>query len=202
MQYTAYLEKILGNKTKIALLRVFYKIPDKIWTSRELARYIGMYNTTILDNFDDFVDFGLLEVGMHGKGKTIKVNKESFVFRRIVKPLFGTEKNTFEELLSSLKSLIKPKEIKLLALFGSIVEHKEKPNSDIDLLIVTENKETIEKQILKKQAAISKQFGNELSPYIFTPQEFKRKQNSPFLRDAKKKCLILYGDWNENSSSQ
>ena len=202
MQYTHYLDKILGNKTKINLLRVFYRLPDKTWTSRELAEYVGTYNTTVLDNLGDFVDFGLVDVGMHGHGKTIKVNKKNYIFTHIVCPLFETEQTTFNELLSELKRLINKKEIKLFALFGSVVEHKERPNSDIDLLIVTENKEKIEPILTKKQAIIAEKFGNEISPHLFTLKEFKKKQKSPFLHDAKKKSLIVYGEWDENSFSE
>ncbi len=195
MQYTRYLPKIFGNKTKINILRVFYRLPDKTWTSRELARYIGTYNTTILDNLNDFIDFGLLDIGAHGHSKTIKVNKKSYVFTQIICPLFETEQNTFSALLSELKMMIKPNEVTLFALFGSVAEHMEKPNSDIDLLIVTDNKERVETILTKKQGIIAAQFGNELSHHIFSLEEFKKKQKSPFLQDAKKKSLIFYGEW-------
>ena len=195
MLYNFYLEKLLGNKTKIAMLRTFYKIPDKIWSSRDLAKFIGTYNTTILDNLGDLEDMGLIDIGMHGHVKTIKLNKESFVFADIVKPLFRKEEDTIKELIETIKTAINKKDVELLALFGSIVERKEKPASDIDLLIVARNREKIDKLLMEKQGIISRKFGNEISPYIMSPQEFKQKQNAPFIKEAKKSYIIIHGEW-------
>ena len=193
MLYSLYLEKLLGNKTKIAMLRTFYKIPDKIWSSRDLAKFIGTYNTTILDNLGDLEDMGLIDIGMHGHVKTIKLNKESFVFNDIIKPLFRKEEDTLKELIGTIKAAINKKDVELLALFGSIVEKKEKPTSDIDLLIVAKSKEKIDKLLIEKQGAISGRFGNEISPYIMSPQEFKEKQNAPFTKEARKNFILMSG---------
>lgn len=202
MQYNNYLEQILGNKTKIGVLRVLCQFPDKIWTEREIAKYIEVYNTTVLDNMQDLVNFGIVIIGMHGRAKTVRVNKKNFVFKYVLYPLFETEKRTIEALISSLKSLINKKETKLFLFYGSIVEHKEMPTSDIDLLIITYNKEKAEEQIIKRQSEIVEQFGNEFSITIWSVEEFKKKKNSPFLQTAKKNGIVLYGDWNENSERQ
>ena len=130
MLYRNYLEKLLGNRTKIAMLRSFYQIPNKIWSSRDLAKFIGIYNTTVLDNLVDLEEMGLVDIGMHGHVKTIKLNKES-----------------------------------------------------VDILLT------------EKQGYIVKMFGNELAPHIMSPAEFKEKQNAPFLREAKKNHIPIYGEW-------
>ncbi|GEM_PF-2589497 len=195
MLYRPYMEKLLGNKTKIAVCRAFCKIPDKIWSSRDLAKFIGTYNTTVLDNLGDLEEMGLVDIGQHGHVKTIKLNKESFVFRDILKPLFEKEEKTLKILIEHLKLIINPKDIELFIMFGSIVAKKEKSNSDIDVLIVTKNKEKLDRILTEKQSEISKRFGNELSTYIMSPQEFKEKQKSPFLREAKKNHITVYGEW-------
>ena len=195
MLYNNYVEKLFGNKTKIAMLRAFYKIPDKIWSSRDLAKFIGTYNTTILDNLGDLEDMGLIYIGMHGHVKTIKLNKESFVFTDVVKTIFRKEGDTFKELIETIKTIINKKDVELLAVFGSIVEKKEKPASDIDLLIVTRNKEKIDKLLTEKQCFISSRFGNEISPHIMSPQEFKGKQSTPYIKEAKKNYVIIHGEW-------
>ena len=170
MIYTRYLEKVLGNKTKIAMLRAFYKVPDKVWTSRGLADFIGTYNTTVLDNLGDLEEMGILIIGSHGKVKTIKVNKDSFIFKEMVKPLFQAEKNSLDKLIKDLKAMLGPKDAKLFLVFGSIVDQKERPNSDIDLIVVTENKGKIDKIIENNQHVISNKYGNGLSFFFFLPQ--------------------------------
>lgn len=195
MRYHHYLEKLLGNKTKISLLRTLYKIPDKVWTSRSLAKFIGTYNTTILDNLSDLAEMGVLHIGNYGRGKTIQLNKQSFIFAEVIKPLFEKEEKSLAVLINKLKSLFNKADLELMVLFGSLVSHEEKPNSDIDLLIVTKNKKQMEEIITQRQGEIAVQFGNELSPYILSPSEFKGKQNTPFIKDIKKKQIILAGEW-------
>ena len=195
MLYSKYLEKVLGNRTKIVMLRAFSRIPEKVWTSRGLAHFLGTYNTTVLDNLGDLEEMGLLDLGMHGHVKTIKFNRESFVFKEIVKPLFGAERKTLDILIEDLKSAVSPKDVSLFALFGSIAEHSERSNSDIDVIIVTENKDKIEKSLEEAQYSISKKFGNELSPFVLSPTEFKAKQDTSFIKEAKKNHIVLHGKW-------
>ncbi|MEK6921796.1 MAG: nucleotidyltransferase domain-containing protein, partial [Nanoarchaeota archaeon] len=123
-------------------------------------------------------------------------------FHEIIHPLFEKEKKSLQELLLSLQQLVDKKETKLYLLYGSIVNHTENPNSDLDLLIVTENKKMAEQRIIKKQSEIAEKFGNEVSVTLWSPEEFKKKKNSPFLQTAKKNAIIIYGDWNENSERQ
>ncbi|MBI2676166.1 MAG: nucleotidyltransferase domain-containing protein [Candidatus Aenigmarchaeota archaeon] len=195
MIYANYLNRILGNRTKIALLRIFCKMPDKVWTSRELARFIGTYNTTVLDNLTDFEEMDLLNISMHGHGKAIKVNKESFIFTEIVRPLFEAETMTLNRLIYDLKAMIDPKDVRLFCLFGSIAEHMEKPGSDIDIIIVTRKKGKIERLLAEKEGMIARKYGNELSVHIFSSKEFRSKQNTPFLREARKRHIVLHGRW-------
>ncbi len=195
MQFKNYMEKLLGNKAKIAMLRAFCAVPEKVWTSRDLAKFIGTYNSTILRNLGDFEDMGIVEIGMHGHVKTIKLNRAGFSFSKIAKPIFDAEKNTLNSLIEDLKEIIKPGDVKFFALFGSVAEGKERPNSDIDLLIVSEKKEKVVEALEKNRSEIAKKYGNEISFQIFSQKEFKLKQSSPFLRDAKKKYISIYGDW-------
>lgn len=199
MQYSSFIEHIAGNRTKIQILRIFYQFPEKMWTARELAKYIRTYHTTVLDNLLDLMDFGIVKIGMHGHGKVLQVNKKNFIFKEMLCPLFEKEKRSREELISSLKELVIEKETKLCVLYGSIAEQKEKPNSDIDLLIVTSQKEKAEERIMKKQSEIVERFGNELSVTLWNIEDFKKKKYSPFIQTAKKKSIIIYGDWNEDS---
>jgi len=194
MIYRKYLEKLLGNKTKVALLRVFADVPDKAWTIRELARFIHTYNTTVQDNLPDLEDMGIVEKGMHGKGMVVKVKKDSFVFSHIVAPLFGAEKKTFDALTASLKDAL-PKGTMCAVLFGSVAAHTETPHSDIDILVIAADKRAAEESIGRAQSRIAREFGNELSLHLLTPAEFRQKQQTPFIKEAKKTGIVLQGRW-------
>ncbi|MBI5347046.1 MAG: nucleotidyltransferase domain-containing protein [Candidatus Aenigmarchaeota archaeon] len=195
MIFAKYLEKLVGNKTKIGMLRMFSRIPEKVWSSRDLAKAIGTYNTTVLDNLGDFEEMGLIDLGYHGHVKTIKVNKDSFLFAGVVKPLFEKEAKSLDFLLEDLKSTINTDGLKLAAVFGSIAEHKERPDSDIDILVVTSKKISAEKLLEDNQHRMLKKYGNQISAFVFSPEEFRKKKNAPFIKEAMKNNIVLYGKW-------
>ncbi len=190
-----YLENLLGSRTKVKVLKAFAGMPEKAWTSRELAKFVGVSNMSILRCLGDLADMNLVDISKTGNSHVIKVKKSSFAFTKILKPLFTAEKGTREELINDVKDLIPSRYVTTYAIFGSVAAKEEKPNSDIDLLIVTKYKDKIEKLITETQWQITGKYGNLLSPFIMTEAEFKGKQNTPFIRDAKKRHILLAGRW-------
>lgn len=82
----------------------------------------------------------------------------------------------------------------MVALFGSIAKALESVDSDIDILIVAENKKEIMSKIDERRNKIITEFGNLLSPLILTELEFKRKKNTPFAKDLIKNYEIIQGE--------
>ena len=62
MIFTNYLERVLGSKAKIKILRTVYKIPEKGWTSRELSMFIGISHTAVLKSLPDLIDMNILKI--------------------------------------------------------------------------------------------------------------------------------------------
>ena len=68
MLFHTYLEKILGTKVKIKLLRVMYKFPTKIFTGRELAGHIkGVSHTAVSKSLKDPIEMNLINIEYSGK---------------------------------------------------------------------------------------------------------------------------------------
>lgn len=195
MLYHNYMEKLLGSIVKVKIARTLCRIPQKTWTSRELAKFIGISNMSVLRTLKDFMEMNLIGLSRAGNSHIISVKKSSFAFTEILKPLFDLEKSALESLEYDLKGMFPPKYIILYALFGSLVAKEEKPNSDIDLLVVTDHPDQVENLLAEKQWEISGKYGNIISPFIMTRKEFKEKQDSPFLKEAKKSHIILQGRW-------
>ena len=184
------METLLGSKVKVKILRALFRFQTKTFTSRELAKHINVSHTAVLKSLTDLQGMNIIKVESHGTSNLITLNKESYLYNEL-KKLFDFEHETLQNLKAELQEIsIKAKSV---VLFGSVVKKKEKFNSDIDLLIITQNKLRANEIIAKKQEIFSKKFGNVISAYIMTENEFKRKRNAPFVKDLLKDYIVIHG---------
>ena len=191
MKINIYLEELLGSKVKIKILRALAKFETKSFTSRELAKSIKVSHTAVIKSLDDLKGINVVGVVHPGTSNIIKLNKESYL-TDIIMDLFNYERMTLISLKKDIAKGIKT--AKKIALFGSIAEKKEKLNSDIDILIIAKNKEEIMKLIAEKQNKFSKKFGNIISAYILTENEFKKNKNTDLIKNIIKRHIMIKGD--------
>ena len=191
MLFNSYLETLLGSRVKVKILRAFYRFPTKTFSSRELAKYIKVSHTAVLKSFRDLQGMNIVKIESHGTSNLITINQESFLYNEL-KRLFDFEIETLQSLKKEIRGILSKE--KSVALFGSIAQNKEKLNSDIDLLIITQNKAEVNEIIAKKQELFSREFGNVISAHIMTENEFKRKSNTAFVKDLLKSYVLIKGD--------
>jgi predicted nucleotidyltransferase len=191
MLFSKYIEILLGSKVKVKILRALFRFQTKIFTSRELAKQIKVSHTAVLKSLTDLQDMNIIKIESHGTSNLITLNKESHLYNPIAN-LFNFELETLQNLEEEIRKIL-PK-AKSVALFGSIALKKEKPNSDIDILIITKDKSEVNEIIAKKQEIFSKKFGNVISAYIMTENELKRKRNTAFVKDLLQNYVLIKGD--------
>ena len=191
MLFNVYLEALLGSKVKVKILRALLRFETKTFTLRELAGHIKVSHTAVLKSLGDLQGMNIIKIESHGTSNLITINKESYLYKEL-KRLFDFEVQTIQQLKEEIKKIL-PK-AKSVALFGSIAMKREKLDSDIDVLIITQDKSEINEIIAKNQEAFSKQFGNILSAHIMTEIEFKRKKNTPFVKDILENYILIEGD--------
>ncbi len=191
MLFNNYLETLFGSKVKVRILKAFYRFPTKTFSSRELAKHIKVSHTAVLKSLGDLQGMNIIKIESHGTSNLITLNQESFLYNKL-KILFDFEIETLQGLKKEIKKTL-PK-VKIVVLFGSIAQKKEELNSDIDLLIITQNKSEANEIIAKKQKLFIKKFGNVISAYIMTKNEFKRKRSTAFVKDLLKNYILIKGD--------
>ena len=190
MKYNNYLENILGSKAKIKLLRTLYKFRDKKWTIRELANFNKMNHFGVIYALRDLQDMNLIDVEYHGKSNLVTLNDKSILIRLL--RIFDFENNSRKELIKDIKNLLNNKVISCI-LFGSVARGEERPNSDIDLLIIANNKKLVENILYEKLKYFSKSYGNIIMPKIFTEREFIKKKNLPFIKSIETNYIVILG---------
>lgn len=191
MLFHNYVQVLLGSKAKVRILRVLSTYEDKQFTARELADTATISHTAVLKALPDLQEMNIIDIEHHGQSNVIKLNKTSYCYNAI-KSIFKEEKETLgyfkKKIIQSLPNA------DCIILFGSVAEKKEKPTSDVDILILTKNKEQCEQQIAKEQMQWSKEFGNVVAAYIMTKTEFEKKKHTSFIKDLlSKKHDILKG---------
>ena len=191
MLFNNYWETLLGSKVKVKILRALFRFPAKIFTSRELAEQINVSHTAVLKSLGDLQGMNTIKIESHGTSNLISLNKESYLYNELGR-FFNFERETLSHLIDEIGKILP--NAKSIALFGSIAMEKEKPNSDVDVLIITHDKSKFKEVIAKNQEFISKRFGNVISSHIMTEKEFKKKKNSSFVKDILSNYISIRGD--------
>ncbi len=186
-----YLERVVGSKIKVKIVRAMLRFPGKSFTVRELASFIKVSHTPVLRSLGDLEGMNLIKIEKHGTASLLRINKESCLYKPL-KDLFLFEEKTKENLIEALRLALS--KVKMAVLFGSIQKGEERMDSDIDLLIVTDNKKKARKELEKQRIKIINKFGNVISPIILTEEEFKKKKNKPFAKDILKDYCLIKGE--------
>ena len=190
------LDNLLGQKTKIKLLRYLWK-QDIAQSGRKIAQESGINHWQCNKNLKELYTEGVLTMQKAGNMHLYSLRKENYVADKIIIPLFKAESDLFQDLINELKSL-KLQGILSIILFGSIVKTKEKPHSDIDILVIianVANKNKILQEINKRNKHFLSYYGNALSPYIITSAEFKKRQKKGdvLLKNVIRDGFVVYG---------
>lgn len=192
MRLHAFLEEILGSRVKVKVLRLLFKFKPKTFTGRELAASTGLTHTGVRGALRELQAANLIKMEYHGRSNLITLNADSKVYD-VLETLFSEEANTFYTFIRELKREI-PHGIVSCAVFGSVARGTEKQDSDVDVLFITDDKETVQKFIEEKLQFFIRRYGNVITPYIMSKKEFVRKRNTPFVKGVLESYKLVKGE--------
>ncbi len=192
MKFHDILDEILGNRTKVNLLRAFFTYPEKEFTESELQRIAGIPQASVHRNVKSLLSNGTLDRKRIGKANLYSLNREHILYA-LLQYVFENEKNLLSELNKSLKGSIESLPgIELAVLFGSVVKGTERADSDIDIFIVSKaDKSQVEAEMKNLIQNIGNKFGNPVSPMIKNDKELKEIKRSSIYKELKKGEVIF-----------
>lgn len=122
---------------------------------------------------------GLVTVERHGNQKHYRANPEAPIYKELCS-IVGKTIGVQEQVRAALSSL--EQRISLALIYGSIAKQTDTANSDIDVLVVSDDL-TLE-ELYAVLASVEAQLGRNVSPTLYTGREFKkrRKIGNPFLK--------------------
>ena len=192
MLFHNYVETLLGSKVKIKVLRTLWRYKEKEFTIRELAKFLGVSHTGVKKALDDLDRANVIRIRTLGRSSAFKLNANSFG-ASVVEKVFGMEGSALSELRDMVRRRLESPLVISAALFGSVVEGSETPRSDIDVLVVTDQRGKVEEVIVDLQKDVSERFGNSISAYYVSEGDLKKKRSQPPVKQALENHVLICG---------
>jgi len=192
---------LLASGYKQEVLQELVDSPGYMFTVNELVGKVsGSYNS--VNNFlRQLEEFNIVKFQKKGRTYLVQYNQDSR-YHEVIKILLRADNTPLEEAAekwaeefyqnSGLKN-----EIKSIVLFGSVARGTAGPNSDIDILILTEEESKIEE--IKDKARKKAQrlhFDFELVPVVESAEEFRNNlvNGKRFETNVEKDGIVLEGE--------
>jgi hypothetical protein len=149
------IEQLFGSKTRVSMLRNFFRQPDKPFYVRELTRLLDIQINAIRREIELLMKLDLLkeidgsEVGDKKAGFKLRkyyvLNTESILFNELQALILKSQLLEENELIKELES--KSGKILFFLLTGRFTGDKRSP---VDILMVGDLKETVLSRLIKK----------------------------------------------------
>jgi len=171
------------------------------FTYRGKKGFYGPEEVLYLTNLDleadqlalsDLYKMNAVRIRVIGKSHAVTVNTESYA-AGLVDKMFKMEGETLRELVKLVAKKLGDPSITSALIFGSVARGEEEPLSDIDLFILTEDKEKAEGAVSELQREVSKRFGNAISPYILSEEDLADEDKIQILEEIRNKHIVVHG---------
>lgn len=176
MRYRHPLDAILGQLSKVRVLR-FLVTHEREQGGREIARHVGLSHPIVHRSLRDLAAHGLILSRWAGGTCLYRTNPDHWMVKELLGPLFAKEHGTLRALGAFLLKHLSTPDASLI-LFGSVGRGEERPDSDLDLLVVLPNRRqrnAVEAKIFEVVPEVTRIFGNRLAPVVLTRAEFRER---------------------------
>ena len=196
MIFNRPLDQVFGQQSKVRILR-YLSLHGGQFTGRETAKATGLTHPTCHLVLSQLREQGIVLMRKSGNALLYSLNISHQITKNIILPVFKREAELKQKMAQSLiKRLDFP--VESVILFGSIAQKKEKPTSDIDVLVVVSDKigpEKAESKIISQGTKLIEEFGNQVSPLVINLKDFlkKLKAKDKLLTEILKKGQVIYG---------
>ena len=170
------LEEVLGSPTKIRILRRLVARPNREYTIRELARGVGLSLGTVHPALRQLVGSRVVLTHRVGRSLAVRVNATHPLYPALVS-LFRDEASAFLPIARAFADAMPPDGLQAAILFGSVARGEAGPRSDIDVLVVVDNRGRVP-AIRKAATAILDRFDAVVVPVILTRAEVESRLRS------------------------
>ena len=188
------LEKILGSRSKIRILRSIFKNPSRTYSMEDIVKDTKMSYGTVHPAMQGLVESRILLTQKIGRSIAYKINHSHVLFPKI-KALFRSEASVFKEKAVEFTNLVEKKGIENIILFGSAASEEVIEAGDIDLLFIYKDAK-VEQKVQGHVMDFLEKYDIVISPIFLSIKEIKKriKNLDDFIIGTIDEGVILYGD--------
>lgn len=193
MQFHDFLEGLIGSRVSIRIASALVNHPGKIFTVRKLAQTAKTSPSETASVVQQLEKYGVLRIQPVGRSYLLTLNEDSYILRTILRPIVQAEKDTLSRMALILKSIVDNDAITSAVLFGSVAAQREREDSDIDLLVVSDNLDAATSFVAKAQEQVSRVFSGRISPLIMSKRELLKKKNDQLIQSILDNYITVLG---------
>jgi len=192
MKFHSVLEEVFGTSERIKVLRVLAQYP-KEFTSRELSGYCDVSVRGVIDILTLFERYGFVKSRRVGKSIIWKMDKDNCLTKSLILSSFEAERNLLNHLKRRISTVARMFPVQKAVIYGSVARGDERPDSDIDLLLVVKGKGKWVTELQDKlRGEVLGRFGNMLSILVCTPSGYKKLGRG--LKKEIDEGIVVFGD--------
>jgi predicted nucleotidyltransferase len=177
------LDSVLGSVTKVRLLRALLPLERPV-SLREAARLAGVSPAAASGALDELAALQVVDRREATSQHLYTVNRKNRLADALA-GLFAAEEERREMLMGSLRRDVEGGQpgpsVEAAALFGSAARGDDRPDSDLDLLVIAEgegDEEAIWAHLVEVRARYEREFGVKLSPVVMTLERLRERARS------------------------
>jgi predicted nucleotidyltransferase len=170
-----YLEDLLKSKVALRLGRALNRYPGRIFTVRKLAEAAGVSVSEAAVVVQELEKYGIVTIQPVGRSYLVELNERSYFVSKILRPIVKAEEQTVAELVYILRKYLTHESIISATIFGSVPRGEARDDSDIDLLVISDDLDAASPPISKAREEVTRVFNGRLSPLIMNRSEIRAR---------------------------
>lgn len=194
------LDAVLGSMTKIRILRALMPLRSPV-SGNEARMLAGVRSKNGMRTaLDDLTDLGILEREQTGRIRLFRINREHDLVAPL-QALFESEARRIAGLRQALEDIMDAGAVRehtlSIILFGSNARGDARPESDVDLLVITEagRAEHVQEVLIAAIPEVQRRFGLRISPYALPRERVQERyrDGDPLMHNIHSEGRTLYG---------
>lgn len=169
------LDWLFAAPSHIGVLRAIKDAPEGM-SGRAVARAAGLNHEACRMALVRLETLGVVTRILTDRTQLVRLNRANELVNRGLLPLFRTESELKEEVYSLIRRTFRGR-AKAVTVFGSVARGEERPESDMDLLIVIVGRddEAVHDRAFDLRAEVLRRYGIEISPLLVTLRHARAK---------------------------
>jgi len=200
MRINKPLNYIFTNPAKTMCLRHMCQFPHAI-TGRQLSKMVKLHPTTVSNAMRELAEENILNFKRVANSHVYELNKDNWLVREALIPLYSKEDKLLDFVIDSLKSVFETnvikKQVVSVVIFGSVVDGAEKASSDIDLFVLLKNEinpNEFEDQVYEYILKLNGGLSTSIELYVKTLNTFKKEKGLEVHKNIIKNHIRICGE--------